>query len=60
MIELILVKELILLKVIEVKNAWFATISFLIIDSNFKILCAMDAMIWQYKCYYKQCCCYHY
>ena len=45
MIELILVKELILLKVIEVKNARFATISFLIIDSNFKILCAMDAMI---------------
>ena len=30
MIELILVKKLMLLKVITVKNVWFATISFLI------------------------------
>ena len=33
-------KELILLKVIEVKNAWFGTIRYLIMNSNFKILYA--------------------
>ena len=37
-----------LLKVTEIKNAWFATIGFLIIDSNFKILYAMVATIWQF------------
>ena len=40
-------KELIILKVIEVKNAVFAIIFFffLIMDSNFKILYAMVVMI---------------
>ena len=42
------VKELILLKVIKVKNAWFATTSFLIMDSDFKILYAMVVMISQW------------
>ena len=37
-------KELILLKVIEVKNA-FVAIGFSIMDSNFKILYAMVVMI---------------
>ena len=45
MTELIWAKELDLLKVIEAKNAWFATISSLIMDSNFKILYAMVVMI---------------
>ena len=31
-------KEFMLLKVIAVKNAWFVTIVFLIMGSNFKIL----------------------
>ena len=44
-IELIYKKELILLKVMEIKNACFATTSFLIMDSNFKILYAMVGMI---------------
>ena len=38
-------RELILLKVIEVKNAWFAAIDFLIMHSNFKILYAMVAIM---------------
>ena len=38
---------MILLKVIEIINAWIAIIDFLIMDSNFKILYAMVAMIWQ-------------
>ena len=41
-------RELILLKVIEVKNAWFVTIAFLIMNSNFKTVYAMVAMIWQF------------
>ena len=48
MIELIKVKELTLLKVIEVKNAWFVTDDFLISDSNFNILYRMVVVIWQY------------
>ena len=39
---LIYAKELILLKVIKWKSAWFATIGFLIMDSNFKILKIVD------------------
>ena len=41
-IELIQAKELILLKVTTVKNVVFAIIGFLIINSNFKILYAMQ------------------
>ena len=37
---LIQLKELIFLKVIAVKNAWFVTIGFLIMVSNFKFLYA--------------------
>ena len=37
-IELIWMKELIVLKVIEVKNIWFVTIGFYIMDPDFKIL----------------------
>ena len=46
-IKLIQATELILLKVIKVENAWFVTIGFLIIDSNFKIIYAIIVMIWQ-------------
>ena len=45
-----MLKELILLKVIEVRNVWFATIGVLIIDSNFKVLYAKFAKIWQFFC----------
>ena len=41
-----MLKELILLKVIEVRNVWFATIGVLIIDSNLKVLYANFAKIW--------------
>ena len=44
-IELIQVKQLILRKVIEGKNAIFVTIAFLIMEANFKILCAMVVII---------------
>ena len=40
--------ELILLKLIEVKSICFVTIRFLIMDSNFKVLCAMVVMICQF------------
>ena len=43
-IELIQVKELMLLKVITVKHVQFSTIFILIMGSNFKILCVMVAM----------------
>ena len=42
-------REMILLKVATAKNVWFATISFLIMDWNFKIAYAMVFMIWQRK-----------
>ena len=32
------------------KECMISTIDFLIMDSNFKILCAMVAMIWQCNC----------
>ena len=35
-------------KVMKVKNAWFGTIGFLIMDLNFKIMFIMVVMIWQY------------
>ena len=52
-IELIWVKELILLKVTTAKNAWFAINGFLIIDSNFKIIFAMVVMILQFCVFIK-------
>ena len=48
MIELIEAKELILLKVITVKNVSVATIEFLIRNLNIKILPVMVAMVLQY------------
>ena len=44
-VELIEAKELMFLKVTTTKNKWSVTIVFLIMDSNFKILYAMVAMI---------------
>ena len=41
MIELIWAKELILQKVTIAKNVWFATTGFLIMDSNFKMMCGL-------------------
>ena len=42
-------REIILLKVKTAKKVWFATISFLIMDWNFKIVYAMVVMILQRK-----------
>ena len=44
-IELIQKKEMILLKVIDVKNVWFVTIGFSVMDSSLKIMYAMVAMV---------------
>ena len=41
-------KELILVKVMTVKNLWFDTIGFLIMGSNFKIMFVMAVMYWRY------------
>ena len=45
-IELIWMKELIVLKVIEVKNIWFVTIGFSILDPDFKILFFFFFFVW--------------
>ena len=36
------------IKIYRSKDSWYATIGFYIMDSNFKILYAMFAMIWQF------------
>ena len=41
-------KELMLLKVIAIKNVLFVVAGFLIMGLNFKILCVMVAMIWRW------------
>ena len=46
--ELVWVKGLILLKVTTAKNLRFVTTSFVIMDSSFKIMFVMVAMIWCY------------
>ena len=38
-----------MLKVTAAKNAWFAIIGVLIMDSNFKIMYAIVVMIWQHN-----------
>ena len=40
-----------MLKVTTVKNVWFVTLGFLIMDSNFKIIYAKVVLIWQF-CFY--------
>ena len=40
-----------MLKVTTVKNVWFATLGFLIMDSNFKIIYAKVVLIWQFCVY---------
>ena len=45
-IELIQGKELILLKVTFVKNVWFDSNGFVIMNLNVKILCAVVTMTW--------------